>query len=216
MQIPCEIDQVRTLKKGMKIILAIDEEYVKQTLKDIHNFMDRELIVNIDIDAEKEQSKLSMITPDQRKKIFAIIKDIANNTGVDKEYAREELTKKFIQETGHPEFSLSNCDRQLASDLIEWLIEFAFEYGVELNEHPKNIIEDIEAYIRICNKRKICAICGRPAEIHHVDTIGMGHNRNKVDDSDKRKIALCRKHHTEAHQIGWKEFSEKHHVVGVV
>ena len=216
MQIPCEIDQVRTLKKGMKIILAIDEEYVKQTLKDIHNFMDRELIVNIDIDAEKEQSKLSMITPDQRKKIFAIIKDIANNTGVDKEYAREELTKKFIQETGHPEFSLSNCDRQLTSDFIEWLIEFAFEYGVELNEHPKNIIEDIEAYIRICNKRKICAICGRPAEIHHVDTIGMGHNRNKVDDSDKRKIALCRKHHTEAHQIGWKEFSEKHHVVGVV
>ena len=216
MQIPCEIDQVRTLKKGMKIILAIDEEHVKETLKDIHNFMDRELIVNIDIDAEKEQSKLSMITPDQRKKIFAIIKDIANNTGVDKEYAREELTKKFIQETGHPEFSLSNCDRQLASDLIEWLIEFAFEYGVELNEHPKNIIEDIEAYIRICNKRKICAICGRPAEIHHVDTIGMGHNRNKVDDSDKRKIALCRKHHTEAHQIGWKEFSEKHHVVGVV
>ena len=174
MQIPCEIDQVRTLKKGMKIILAIDEEHVKETLKDIHNFMDRELIVNIDIDAEKEQSKLSMITPDQRKKIFAIIKDIANNTGVDKEYAREELTKKFIQETGHPEFSLSNCDRQLASDLIEWLIEFAFEYGVELNEHPKNIIEDIEAYIRICNKRKICAICGRPAEIHHVDTIGMG------------------------------------------
>lgn len=216
MRFPCEIDQVRTLKKGMKIILAIDEEHVKQTLKDIHNFMDRELIVNIDIDAEKEQSKLSMITPDQRKKIFAIIKDIANNTGVDKEYAREELTKKFIQETGHPEFSLSNCERQLASDFIEWLIEFAFEYGVELNEHPKNIIDDIEAYIRICNKRKICAICGRPAEIHHVDTIGMGHNRNKVDDSDKRKIALCRKHHTEAHQIGWKEFSEKHHVVGVL
>ena len=216
MRFPCEIDQVRTLKKGMKIILAIDEEHVKQTLKDIHNFMDRELIVNIDIDAEKEQSKLSMITPDQRKKIFAIIKDIANNTGVDKEYAREELTKKFIQETGHPEFSLSNCERQLASDFIEWLIEFAFEYGVELNEHPKKLIDDIEAYIRICNKRKICAICGRPAEIHHVDTIGMGHNRNKVDDSDKRKIALCRKHHTEAHQIGWKEFSEKHHVVGVL
>lgn len=216
MRFPCEIDQVRTLKKGMKIILAIDEEHVKQTLKDIHNFMDRALIVNIDIDAEKEQSKLSMITPDQRKKIFAIIKDIANNTGVDKEYAREELTKKFIQETGHPEFSLSNCKRQLASDFIEWLIEFAFEYGVELNEHPKNLIDDIEAYIRICNKRKICAICGRPAEIHHVDTIGMGHNRNKVDDSDKRKIALCRKHHTEAHQIGWKEFYEKYHVVGVV
>lgn len=216
MRFPCEIDQVRTLKKGMKIILAIDEEHVKQTLKDIHNFMDRALIVNMDIDAEKEQSKLSMITPDQRKKIFAIIKDIANNTGVDKEYAREELTKKFIQETGHPEFSLSNCERQLASDFIEWLIEFAFEYGVELNEHPKKLIDDIEAYIRICNKRKICAICGRPAEIHHVDTIGMGHNRNKVDDSDKRKIALCRKHHTEAHQIGWKEFSEKYHVVGVV
>lgn len=216
MRFPCEIDQVRTLKKGMKIILAIDEEYVKETLKDIHNFMDRALIVDIKINSEIEQDKLYKITPDQRKKIFAIIKDIANSTGADKEYVREELTRKFIQGTGYSEFSLSNCDRQLASDFIEYLIEFAFEYGVELNEHPKKLFDDIEAYIRICNKRKICAICGRPAEIHHVDTIGMGHNRNKVDDSDKRKIALCRKHHTEAHQIGWKEFSEKHHVVGVV
>ena len=85
MQIPCEIDQVRTLKKGMKIILAIDEEYVKQTLKDIHNFMDRALIVNIKINSEIEQDKLYKITPDQRKKIFAIIKDIANSTGADKE-----------------------------------------------------------------------------------------------------------------------------------
>ena len=177
--------------------------------------MDRALIVDIKINSEIEQDKLYKITPDQRKKIFAIIKDIANSTGADKEYVREELTRKFIQGTGYSEFSLSNCDRQLASDFISISLNLPLS-TVELNEHPKNIIDDIEAYIRICNKRKICAVCGRPAEIHHVDTIGMGHNRNKVDDSDKRKIALCRKHHTEAHQIGWKEFSEKHHVIGVV
>lgn len=216
MNIPCEIDNVKTLKKGMKITLAVDDENVKEVMKDIYNFIDRSLVVNIGINADVEQDKLNQISPDQRKKIYALIKDIANTTGGHKDYVKDNLKQQFTEHTEYDTFSLSNCDRQLASDFIEYLIEFAFEYGVELSEHPKNIIDDIEAYLRICIKRKICAVCGRPGEIHHVDTIGMGRNRNKIDDSKHEKICLCRKHHSEAHNSGWTEFADKYHVKGVI
>ena len=48
-----------------------------------------------------------------------------------------------------------------------------------------------------------------------VDTIGMGNDRRKVDDSDYRKICLCRKHHTEAHNIGMIDFESKYKVYGI-
>jgi hypothetical protein len=43
----------------------------------------------------------------------------------------------------------------------------------------------------------------------------MGRKRKEFDDSGSLKIALCRKHHQEAHTIGWKKFSDKYHVKGV-
>lgn len=219
MQIPCEIDNIKTLKKGMKITLAVDDENVKSVMKDIYNFMDRSLLVDININAEEEQAKLNMISPEQRKKIYALFNDIANHTGGNKDYVKDELKKRFVEDTEYEMFSLSNCSRELASDFIEYLIEFAFEYGVELSEHPKKLIDDIEAYIRICLKRKICCICGRPysGDPHHVDAIQMGHDRRKVDDSQKRKLPLCYEiHHPEIHNIGDKAFCEKYHVKGVI
>lgn len=58
-------------------------------------------------------------------------------------------------------------------------------------------------------------MCGRPGEIHHVDAIGMGRDRNRVDDRRMRKICLCREHHTEAHKIGQPTFMKKYHVHGI-
>ena len=53
------------------------------------------------------------------------------------------------------------------------------------------------------------------AENLQLNTLQVGNDRNKVDDSDKRKIALCREHHQEAHSMGWDSFKEKYHVEGV-
>ena len=216
MQFPAEIDNQKTIKKGMKITLMVEKEDMIEVMKDLHKFIDKPLQVDIQVDAEKRQEELSTISADQRKKIYAIFKDIADSIGANKEYVKDNLKQMFCENEGYENFSLSNCDKELASEFIEFLIEFAFEQGVELNEHPKKLIDDIEAYLKICMKKKMCAICGRQAEIHHVDTIGMGGNRNKVDDSDYRKIALCRKHHSEAHNEGWETFKENHHVKGVI
>ena len=216
MEFPAKIDNQKLIKKGVKITLIIDKEDMVEVMRDIHKFIEKPLIIDMQIDVQKRQQELNTITGDQRKKIYAIFKDIANHTGGNKDYVKDNLKRMFTQNTEYNDFSLSNCSKELASDFIEFIIEFAFEYGVELSEHPKKLIDDINAYLVICIRNKICAVCGRQAEIHHVDTIGMGHNRNKTDDSAKRKIALCRKHHREAHDEGWETFKQKHHVNGVI
>ena len=78
-----------------------------------------------------------------------------------------------------------------------------------------NRTDDIDHYLWACLKNRKCAVCGRTGEIHHVDAIGMGNDRTEVDDSDSRKICLCRIHHTEAHAVGMAEFEERYRVYGI-
>ncbi len=216
MKFPAQLSQITTLKKGMKITIAVSDKNVRQVMKDIYNFMDMPLNVNLDIDAQIQQERLSRISPDQRNKIYAIFRDIASYTGETPDNTKEQMKLFFTQQTQHEDFSLSNCKKELANEFIEWLIKFCFEHGVELSEHPKEYIDDIERYLVFCLQNKICAVCGKPSETHHWDAIGMGRDRKKYDDSDHRKIALCRKHHSEAETIGRDTFAEKHIVTGVI
>lgn len=216
MKFPCEIENVKTLKKGMKIVLAVEKENVREIMKHLHNFMDRPITVEILIDADEMKKRLNSISEEQRKKIYALFRDIADYIGDSIDSVKIEMKRRFCQESQYEDFSLSNCGRELAGEFIEWLIEFCFQNGIRLSEHPKEGFEDIERYLALCLRQRICCICGKPADIHHVDAVGMGRNRTKVDDSQYRKIALCREHHTEAHQIGWKKFAEKYHVFGII
>lgn len=216
MRVNCEIAQINTLKKGMKIVLSIGEKETYSVMKQIYNFMDKPLIVDFNIDAVEQQARLNQISPEQRKKIYALFRDISSYTGNSPESEKENMKTLFIQQTHYEPFSLSNCDWKLASDFIEWLINFCFENGIPLSEKPSEMLDDIEKYVRMCLKHKICTICGKPGEIHHWDTIGMGRDRTKVDDSEHRKICLCRLHHTETHTIGINAFEDKYHVYGVL
>ena len=220
MKIPCVIDNVKTLKKGMKITLSVNDEHTKQTMKQIYNFLDRDLIVNVSIDAEAEKEKLGEISNQQRKKIYAMFRDIADATGNNKETVKDEMKVRFIKNTDYPKekFSLSNMDKEYAARFIEYIIDFCFEYGIPLSDIPYKELDDdsLERYLKMCIKQGKCSICGREGETHHVDTIGMGNNRKTLDDSKHRKIQLCREHHTEAHNEGWETFEEKHHVKGVL
>lgn len=216
MRVACEIDNIKTLKKGMKITLAIDDKNTLNVMQHIYNFMDKPITIELLIDDEEQAIRLQQITPEQRKKIYALFRDIASYTGNTPENEKENMKTLFIQHTHHEPFSLSNCSFELASDFIEWLINFAFENGIRLSEHPLNTLDDIERYVRMSLKHRVCAICGRRGEIHHWDALGQGRDRTKVDDSSNRKICLCREHHTEAHTIGVKSFEEKYHIYGVI
>lgn len=216
MKFKCEIDNIKTLKKGMKITLAIDDKQTLEVMKNIYNFMDKPIQTEFLIDADEYTDRMKQITPEQRKKIYAIYRDIANYVGESVDNIKTETKRSFINVTEWGEFSLANCEKELANNYIEFLIRLCFEMGIPLKENPAEGLEDIENYLKLCIEQKKCAICGRTAEIHHWDAIGMGRDRNIVDDSNLRKIALCRTHHTEAHTIGEKRFKNKYHVYGVL
>lgn len=216
MNFNCEIDNVKTLKKGMKITLSIKDENTIYVMKHIYNFIDKPLNIELLIDKDEQLERMNEITKDQRRKIFAILKDIASYTGDNVETLRENISQSFIQATEYEQFSLSNCSKELAKDFIEYLLVLSFELGVQLTEDPKKDLDDLSGYLRLCINKKICCICGKPhSDIHHVETVGMGRDRTKINDDDNKKMCLCREHHTEYHKIGQEDFEDKYHVYGV-
>ncbi len=216
MRFNCEIDNVKTLKKGMKITLAIDNKQTIEVMKYIYNFMDKPITVELMIDEKEQIERLKQITPEQRKKIYAILRDIEAYTGENVEKIKADTKASFISVTEYGDFSLSNCSKELAADYIEFLIRLAFELGVPLSENPIEGMVDIENYLKLCLDHRKCCVCGKPGEIHHVDAIGMGRDRTSIDDSQYRKMCLCRQHHAEYHNIGPEKFENKYHVYGVI
>jgi hypothetical protein len=217
-QFPAEISNITTLKKGMKIVLAVADENVRQVMKDCYNFMDKPLLVTIDVDAGEQLERLGQISEEQRKKIYALLKDIASYMGETLDNTKHLLKGMFASEKEIEDFSLSNCPSETASDFIEYLISFAFENGIPLKESPKDYLDDIETYLRMCIANRMCAVCGGSGEVHHCEgsRIGMGRDRRKVDDSRAYKICLCREHHSELHTMSESECMEKYQVVGVM
>lgn len=156
------------------------------------------------------------ISVEQRKKAYATIRDIADFTGYLPEEQKEWLKYLHISRTGDKYFSLSNCSMDIAREFINTILEYAIEEGIPLSENGIERTDDIGRYLYFCIMHKKCAVCGKDGEIHHVDAIGMGNNRRTVDDSEYRKICLCRTHHTIAHQKGVVDFCKSYKVYGIV
>lgn len=156
------------------------------------------------------------ISAEQRKKVYATIRDISDYTGYLPEEQKEWLKYLHISNTGCDYFSLSDCTMDTAREFINTILEYALESGIPLSEEAINRTDDIGRYLYFCIMHKKCAVCGKPGEIHHEDAIGMGNDRTKVDDSKHKKICLCRLHHTIAHQKGVIAFTEMYKVYGIV
>lgn len=156
------------------------------------------------------------ISAEQRKKVYATIRDIADYTGYLPEEQKEWLKYLHISKTGCDYFSLSDCTMDTAREFINTILEYALENGIPLSEEAINRTDDIGRYLYFCIMNKKCAICGKDGEIHHEDAIGMGNNRNTIDDSCYKKICLCRFHHTQAHNLGVVRFTEMYKVYGIV
>lgn len=213
MKIKARFDTFSKGKKYIKIPIQIDLKDSKEILNYIGNFVDKPLSIDFSIDETEIKKESIMITHEMRAKIFAICADYAKFNGYEKEYARQELTELFCEENQIQKFSLSNVEKDIAKQFISWLIEKSIEFGF-ISNSIINYSSDFSTAIRISVEKKICIICSNPIsinDIHHIDAIGMGRNRNNYDDSCHRKIGLCRKHHIEIEQIGLVAFCKKYH-----
>lgn len=181
------------------------------------------------------------ISPKQRNKIFALVKDITCYTnGTDKnltefnkmltalqlnyviditkqEEVRKVLIRYYCLLNEIDFFSLKNktsstVKMDVARDFIDWLIELCVAHGIPCSDTLLNRCEDQTRYLYACVMNRICCICGKPAEIHEYDFVGMGRNRETIHHLGQKVQPLCRKHHNEVGNIGQKAFDEKYHV----
>lgn len=156
-----------------------------------------------------------LISPVQRRKTYAILRDMSDFFGYTLDEMKNVMKALFYETMNAHEFSLGNTDITTARTFISFLLEFALKYHIPMRKPALEYQDDLDVYMYQSLKNRSCAICGLPADVHHVDTIGMGNDRNDIDHRDKRLIALCRVHHQEAHNMGWLSFSEKWHVKGI-
>lgn len=167
-------------------------------------------------DAEIRLDDGRRITALQRRKAYATIRDIALHTGYMPEEAKEVMKYHYIVKTGRDYFSFADCSIETARIFINVLIDYALREGIQVQGNLIDNTDDIHAYLACCIVHKKCCICGQAGEIHHEDTIGMGADRTETDDSEKKIICLCRKHHTMAHSLGKERFFKMYHVYGIV
>lgn len=199
------LDKYREVDNGTEIIIRIPD-------KKIGEFLSQKCIKK----AEMRFDDGRIISIEQRKKAYATIRDIADYTGYLPEEQKEWLKYLYIQKTGDDYISLSDCSMDQAREFINVILEYAIESGIQLSEQAINRTDDIGKYLYFCIKHKKCAICGQAGEIHHEDAIGMGNDRKTLDDSNHKKICLCRKHHTIAHQMGVDRFTKMYKVYGII
>ena len=155
----------------------------------------------------------------QRRNCYAMIREIADWSGETPEETKHILKLDFWQgellEMADRMFSLSNAPMSVVAAFQSWLARFIVRNDVPTNVPMLDYVDDIENYTYACLAAKKCVICGKRADLHHCDSVGMGRNRDDIIHEGMEVLPLCREHHTEYHTIGKDSFTSKYHVKGV-
>lgn len=191
--------------QGKKVSLELDDDL--NILKVTKLAANKRPTVELNIDDGRS------ISPDQRKKIYAIIGDISKWSGYSVEKETPQVMKwTYLTNTGTDMFSLSNCSMTQANKYLSWLLDFCFENDVPFRSKTWDMLPNDYAMQLRCLEHRKCCICGKHADIAHYQAVGMGRNRHHIDHSKFYFMSLCRIHHTEQHKIGIKTFLQKYHI----
>lgn len=157
-----------------------------------------------------------MITKDQRGKLFGLFRDFSFWTGYPIEWVKDVFSMQYQILSGLEWFSLADnrCTLTQANDMIELVLEYMLENGIPFKFQRFHLDSDITRFLFLQLKYRTCFICGKEkSDVAHVEAVGMGNNRKKIDHSKHRFMCLCREHHMEQHQIGVYNFMDKYHIV---
>lgn len=163
------------------------------------------------------------ISPEQRRKCYALLGEIAEYTDgirtaetVDeqKRLLKMEFMLRRMEATERRMFSLADCDMSTAREFITYLIDFIIANDIPTRVPLIDNCDDVAAYMYACTMHRKCAVCGKAADIHHCEgsRIGAGVDRTKVHQLGREVLPLCRVHHTELHGMAESEFIAKYHL----
>jgi len=154
----------------------------------------------------------------QRRACYALIGAIAEWSGDDKtsikEYMKLEFWTSHLEDLNEQIFSLSDAPMSLIAEFQRFLVRFIVSNDIPTSWSLLGFVDDIQDYVYACLVSKKCCVCGRKADLHHVDHIGMGRDRNEIIHKGMRVLPLCRNHHNEVHLKGTAEFENLYHLGG--
>ncbi|MGL4008167.1 putative HNHc nuclease [Staphylococcus nepalensis] len=154
-----------------------------------------------------------LLTNDQRKKIFALCRDIELYWGEPVEALRQRFQTELEIMNGYDRISLRDCTKRVASELIELIVAFMFHHQVPMRVETSELLQGEKAMLYWATVNRNCVICGSPgSDLAHYETVGRGMNRKTMNHHGKHVLALCRKHHNQQHDIGVKSFDDLYHL----
>ncbi|UNB49715.1 putative HNHc nuclease [Staphylococcus coagulans] len=165
------------------------------------------------INADVEVHDNKRISSDQRKKIFALCRDIELHWGEPVESTRRIFQSELEIMKGYEHISLSNCSMKVASELIELIVAFMFHHQIPMQVETSKLLKEDKALLYWATVNRNCAICGKPhSDLAHYHAVGRGRNRRKIEHTSNKVLALCHRHHTEQHNIGMDSFNDRYHL----
>ena len=154
----------------------------------------------------------------QRRMCYALINAIADWSGSSQDDVKEAFKLEFwaekIDSLADKVFSLSNAPMSLVAAFQKFLIRFILENDVPLKFSLLEYVDDTRDYVYQCLIHKKCCICGKRADLHHIDAVGMGNDRKEIQHLGREAMSLCRVHHGEMHTVGKSEFLSRYHIDG--
>ena len=207
--------------------------------------VDPKKLREIKIKAEKWEEELnhyvirvipvSMLSQDQNALIHIIFQQFAEQIGDSRENVKIDLKNEFCRLKEIPVFTFERASKdvlsmELANEFINWLIEKALQWDVNLFfkekgsgeiRHVRHFIKEIDQYVIACLRERKCAVCNVVHDEYNTVDLDHWDNVNTIggyeaDNGLKTKLLpLCRKHHDEKHHIGRKKFEDKYHLKGV-
>lgn len=151
----------------------------------------------------------------QRRACYALLREISDFTGQGIDSTKAELKQRFMyEELNLPgmTFSFKNAPMSLVRSFQNYLVDFVLDWDVPCKYPLIDLVTDMSDYLYGCLKHKKCCICGAKSDLHHLQAVGAGRDRNKIVHEGMKVLPLCRRHHTEAHQIGKWTFLKKYHI----
>ena len=165
------------------------------------------LDVNIEIVDKRYRSEA------QKNLIFALCKDIENYSGHNSELIRYTAMKT----RGVDSLGKYKCSMTQANKVIDELIDYCLMNEIPFTMKTRNSeafqFSEKHMYMLVLTRR--CCTTGKKADIHHVDKVGIGRNRNKISHIGMRVLPLCREMHNEVHAIGEEKFANKYHLTPI-
>lgn len=154
----------------------------------------------------------------QRKCCYAMLRDISDWSGHELDDLKDHFKLDFIarMEEDMELFSLSNARMSVVAAFQSYLARFIVSNDVPTRRPMLDYVDDIEDYVYQCVIHKKCPVCGKRADLHHVNAVGMGRNREEIIHEGLEVMSLCREHHQEIHVLGLAAFLMRYHLTGGV